>query len=398
MNVPLLDLKLQHRKLKKELKAAFEQVLTSSRFILGPEVELLEKEIATAYRARHAISCASGSDALLLVLMAYGIGPGDEVITTPYSFFATASCIARVGARAIFADISLCCYNLDPAEVLKKISPHTKAIIPVHLYGQSAEMQLYLSQARERGIHVIEDAAQAIGAEYRDQPVGALADVGCLSFFPTKNLGGLGDGGMLLTNDDALAEKLRILRVHGAKPEYHHRLLGINSRLNTLQATLLRVKFPHLAKWIKARQQHAERYIHLFVEAGLAVPPSSSKGCNFNEESKKKLPHPAPHPLVLPAVCQSKHVYNQFVIRTKNPSLRDPLQKHLATHGIATRIYYPIPLHLQECFSSWGYHKGDFPRSEHAAVSTLALPIFPELTEAQLRYIVNSFKSFPWNS
>ena len=393
MTVPLLDLTLQHRPLEAELKAAFERVLQHGRFILGPEVGLLEKEIAALCQARHAIACASGSDALLLSLMAFDIGPGDAVITTPFSFFATASCIARVGARAVFADINLCCYNLDPAEVLKKISPRTKAIIPVHLYGQSAPIRPWLQVARERGIRVIEDAAQAIGAEEHGRPVGALADIGCLSFFPTKNLGGLGDGGMLLTHDEALAEKLRVLRVHGAVSEYHHRFLGINSRLDTLQAALLRVKLPHLRSWADVRIHNAREYTRLLIEAGLSAKPAATTGCSTDEAPARHGP-----PLILPASCQSRHVYNQFVIRVRNPALRDPLRRHLEAQGVATRIYYPEALHLQECFAAWGGRQGDFPRSELACGSTLALPIFPELTAAQLHHVVESLKLFPWSA
>ena len=396
MKVPLLDLTLQHRKLKKELRAAFARVLDHGKFILGPEMELFEKETARLCRARHAIACASGSDALLLSLMALGVGPGDEVITSPYSFFATASCIARLGARAVFADISLCCYNLDPAEVLKKISPRTRAILPVHLYGQSADMRPYLQPAKERGIPVVEDAAQAIGAELNGRPVGALGEVGCLSFFPTKNLGGLGDGGMLLTNNAGLAEKLRILRVHGAQPKYYHQALGINSRLDTLQAALLRVKLRHLRGWTEARKRNAALYVQLIVKAGLANPPVSSRrdrGC-VNDDTDGRLRKP----LVLPVCCQSNHVYNQFVIRLANPAARNALRRHLQSKGVGAEIYYPVPLHLQKCFDGWGYRAGDFPKSEQAAATTLALPIFPELSGKQLRHVVKSLGSFDWKS
>lgn len=376
MKVPLLDLNLQHKRLEKELLNAFQQVLSHGKFIMGPEMELLEKQVASACNARFGIACANGSDALLLVLLALGIGPGDEVITTPYTFFATASCIERVGARAVFVDISLDSYNIDPAEVLKKITPRTKAIIPVHLFGQSAELEPLLAMARERGIKVIEDAAQAIGAEYRGKPVGALADVGSLSFFPTKNLGGMGDGGMLVTNDEALANQLRILRVHGMKPKYYHEVLGVNSRLDTLQAALLLVKLPHLAGWADARARNAAFYSKAFEKAGLTGGSAS--------------------PLILPAILQSRHVYNQFCVRLLNPKARDPLRKHLETCGVGSEIYYPVPLHLQKCFAAWGYQAGDFPKSELASTSTLALPIFPELEIAQLQHVVDSVVSFQW--
>ncbi len=376
MKVPLLDLNLQHKKLERELCDAFKQVLDHGRFILGPEMELFEKEAAAFCAARHAIACASGSDALLLALMAYDIGPGDEVITSPYSFFATASCIARVGARAVFADIELDTYNMDPSETLKLITPRTKAIIPVHLYGQSANMRPWMETARKKGIRIIEDAAQAIGAGHEGKPVGALGDVGCLSFFPTKNLGALGDAGMLLTNDDELAEKLRVLRVHGMKPKYHHQLLGTNSRMDTIQAAVLRVKLPHLNEWAEGRRRNAATYTRLITEAGLA-------------DAKKETA-----PIILPAVRQTNHVYNQFVIRVRNPASRDPLRKHLEAAGVGTEIYYPVPLHLQKCFAAWSYRVGNFPKSELASASTLALPIFPELTEAQLRHVVDSLQSF----
>ncbi|MBI4025804.1 MAG: DegT/DnrJ/EryC1/StrS family aminotransferase [Verrucomicrobia bacterium] len=392
MNVPLLDLREQHRRLEPELRAAFDRVLAHGQFILGPENDLLEKEVAAVCQARHAIACASGSDALLLALMGFGIGPGDEVITSPYSFFATASCIARIGARAVFADITLPCYNLDPSEVLKKISPRTRAIIPVHLYGQSAEMRPYLDEARRRNIRIIEDAAQAIGAQHEGMPVGALGDVGCLSFFPTKNLGALGDAGMLLANDDELAEKLRVLRVHGAKPKYYHHVLGVNSRLDTLQAAFLRVKLPHLSTWAEARRRNAEFYSRQLIQAGLAESPAPCR------QRRDGSPGERPRfPILLPAACQSNHVYNQFVIRVRNPVARDPLREHLRAAGIGAEIYYPVPLHLQKCFSPWGYRAGDFPNSELASASTLALPIFPELVEAQLQYVAKSVTLFPWS-
>ncbi len=389
MNVPLLDLKLQHQPIEAELREAFNRVLAHGRFILGPEVEILEKEVAAFCGARHAISCASGSDALLLALMAFDIGPGDEVITTPYTFFATASCIARVGARAVFVDISPCCYNLDPREVLRRITPRTKAIIPVHLYGQAADMAPWIEVARQKGIRVIEDAAQAIGAEYRGRPVGPLGDLGCFSFFPSKNLGCFGDGGMMVTNDETLAEKLRVLRVHGGKPKYYHHVLGINSRLDTLQAAILSVKLPHLRTWAEGRRRNAALYTRLMVEAGLAEAPA---GCNGSGSPEAK----GSRPLILPGVCQPGHVFNQFVIRTRQPAARDPLREHLQKAVVGTEIYYPVPLHLQQCFAIWGGRPGDFPQSERAGASTVALPIFPELTESQLRFVVETIASFDW--
>lgn len=393
MSVPLLDLRAQHQKLKAELVQAFEQAIDSGRFILGPEVESLEKEVAQYCQARYGIGCASGSDALLLALLAQGIGTGDEVITTPYTFFATASCIARVGAKAIFADICPHCFNLDPQEVLKKITRRTKAIIPVHLFGQAADMAPYLKLGREREIRIIEDAAQAIGCQYHGRPVGSIGDMGCLSFFPTKNLGALGDAGMLLTNDAGLAEKLRILRVHGAKQEYDHQWLGVNSRLDALQAAFLRIKLRHLDEWAAARQRNASAYTRLIVEAGLAEPPARRQGCG--DASK---PVQSSKPIILPAICQDGHIYNQFVIQTRHPEARDPLKKHLDAQAINVRVYYPISLHMQKCFAQWGYRVGNFPRSEYANRVTLALPIFPELTEDQQRQVVEAMTCFDWKA
>ncbi|MCC7518758.1 MAG: DegT/DnrJ/EryC1/StrS family aminotransferase [Verrucomicrobiae bacterium] len=386
MNVPLLDLSRQHRAIETELREAFNAVLRHGKFILGPEVAEFEKEVAPHCGAKHAISCASGSDALLLALMAFEIGPGDEVITTPYSFFATASCIARVGAKAVFADISLDDYNLDPEEVKKRITPRTKAILPVHLYGQAADMTPWLSEAKRRGIRVIEDAAQAIGASDLGRPVGGFGDLGCFSFFPSKNLGGFGDGGLLTAHDDALAEKLRVLRVHGAKPKYHHHLLGVNSRLDTIQAALLRVKLRHLDGWASARARNAALYTKLFVEAGLAAKPSA-RASGASEEDDRK-------PILLPETRRTRHVFNQFVIRTRALEMRDRLRAHLQKAGVGTEIYYPVPLHLQKCFAAWGYQAGDLPRAEKAAASTLALPIFPELTEREIRDVVETIAAF----
>ncbi len=377
MKVPLFDLSRQHQPLENQFLKAFQQVVQHGKFILGPEVELFEKEIAAACQSKHAISCASGSDALLLALMACDIGSGDEVITSSYSFFATASCIARVGARAVFAEIDPITYNLDPADVLRKISPKTKAIIPVHLYGQSAEMTPYLSICRERGIRIIEDVAQSIGAEHRGKPVGVIGDIGCYSFFPTKNLGGLGDGGMLLAQDTSLAEKLRILRVHGAHPKYHHDLLGVNSRLDTLQAAMLRVKLPHLNSWAEARIQNAQIYIEALTKAGVG---------EFDLKGTK--------PVILPAALQSRHVYNQFVIRTRDPETRDALRTHLEKQGVGTEIYYPIPLHLQKCFSLWGYRTGELPLTELACRSTIALPVFPELQKDEILHVAKQIQDF----
>jgi dTDP-4-amino-4,6-dideoxygalactose transaminase len=382
MSVPLLSLDLQHRELERELKEAFAQVLAHGKFILGPEMEMFEKEIAALCKTRYAVGCANGSDALLLAMMAFDIGPGDEVITTPYSFFATVSCITRLGAKPVFVDIQPCCFNIDPDQVLKKISSKTKAIIPVHLFGQSADMSPYLAIAKEKGIRIVEDAAQSLGAEYQGKPSAGIGDIGSISFYPSKNLGGLGDGGILVTNDEATAVKLKKLRNHGAHPKYYHQFVGMNSRLDTIQAALLRVKLPHLSGYAEKRKKNAEYYIEKLTQAGIA------EVTKHGARSSK--------PVVLPGLCQSSHVYNQFVIRVRDLETRESLRKHLVEQKIGTEIYYPVPLHLQDCFKSLGYKKADFPESEQAADTTLALPIYPELTAAQLQEVVDVLLKFAW--
>lgn len=368
MNVPLLDLRAQYDSIRDEIRAAIDRVMESQQFILGSEVSELEQEIASYSHARHAIGCANGSDALLLALMALGIGADDEVITTPYSFFATASSISRVGARPVFVDIDSRTYNIDPARIEDAMTERTRAIMPVHLYGQCAEMNAICEIAERRGIPVIEDAAQAIGADDRDGRAGTMGAIGCFSFYPSKNLGGAGDGGMMTTNDDSLAEKLRILRAHGGEHRYYHRVIGINSRLDALQAAILRVKLPRLDSWSNARAERAARYRELFMDAGLTEH------------------------IELPFVRSNvRHIYHQFVIRTK---ARDALVEHLKKSGVGTDIYYPVPLHMQECFAYLGNSEGDFPESELAARETLALPIFPELTEEQQRYVVDVIERF----
>ncbi len=370
MNVPLLDLKAQHAALREELRAAVDRVFDSQQFILGEDVRLLEAELARYTRAAHAVGCASGSDALLLALLALDIGQGDEVITTPFTFFATASAITRVGARPRFVDIEPRTYNLDPAQLEAAANERTRALLPVHLYGQCAEMNPILEFAARRGLHVIEDAAQAIGAEDRGRGAGSMGAVGCFSFYPTKNLGAAGEAGLLTTNDDALASRLRRLRVHGGETEYHHREVGLNSRLDTLQAAVLRVKLPHLDDWSQARRDRAAVYTRLISEAGLDefVTP----------------------PFVRP---DAQHIFHQYVIRVPS-TRRDALIEHLKANGVGTKIYYPIPLHLQECFRDLGYRAGEFPESERAALETLALPIFPELTQDQQRYVVETIRRF----
>lgn len=365
MNVPLLDLKAQYATIKTEVDKAIAGVLESQHFILGPMVERCEQAIAAYSACSHAIGVSSGSDALLACLMAENIGTGDEVITTPYSFFATAGAIARLGAVPIFVDIDPATYNIDPSEIVSKVTSRTRAIIPVHLYGQMADMDPIMRLADDHGLVVIEDAAQAIGAEYKGRRAGSIGHYGCFSFFPSKNLGGAGDGGMVVSNDAHRAEKLRCLRGHGAKPKYYHKLVGGNFRLDAIQAAVVSAKLPHLDDWTAARQRNAKRYDRLFEEAGV--------------------------PIGLPAVKTDRHIFNQYVIQV---SSRDELQASLKQKGIGTEVYYPVPLHLQECFAYLGYKSGAFPHSERAAKETLALPVHPELTESQARFVVDCVCEF----
>jgi dTDP-4-amino-4,6-dideoxygalactose transaminase len=365
MNVPLLDLKAQYAAIKAEVDAAIAEVFESQQFILGPKVDQCEKAIAAYSTCSHAIGVSSGSDALLACLMAENIGPGDEVITTPYTFFATVGAIARVGATAVLVDIDSATCNLDPSQIASKVTDKTRAIIPVHLYGQMADMEAVMRVANEYGLLVIEDAAQAIGAEYKGHRAGSIGHYGCFSFFPSKNLGAAGDAGMIVTNDAQRAEKLKCLRGHGAKPKYHHRIVGGNFRLDAIQAAVISAKLPHLDDWTAARQRNARRYDQLFAQAGL--------------------------PIGLPAVVASRHIFNQYVIRTSG---RDELQAYLQKKSIGTEVYYPVPMHLQDCFAYLGYTAGAFPESERAAKETLALPVYPELTEPQARYIVKSICEF----
>jgi dTDP-4-amino-4,6-dideoxygalactose transaminase len=367
-SVPLLDLKAQYAAIRGEVQAALEPVLESQHFILGPEVEALEAEVARYSGCRFGIGVSSGTDALLLALMALGVGPGDEVITTPFTFFATAGCIHRVGARPVFADIEPESFNLDPARVEAAVTKKTRAIIPVHLFGQCAEMDALGAVAARHKLAVIEDAAQAIGAEYRGRRAGSMGAAGCFSFFPSKNLGGFGDGGMITTDDAGLAARMRVLRNHGAEPKYYHKLIGGNFRLDALQAAVLRVKLRHLDAWSAARQANAARYRRLFAAAGL--------------DGRVRLPAELPG---------RRHIYNQFSIRAER---RDALKAHLAGRKVGQEVYYPVPLHLQECFAGLGYQRGSLPESERAAAEALALPIYPELAEAQQQYVVDSVAGF----
>ncbi|MGA2704246.1 MAG: DegT/DnrJ/EryC1/StrS family aminotransferase [Isosphaeraceae bacterium] len=370
VSVPALNLKAQYQSIRDEIEPVVRAVLESQMFVLGPEVTRLEAEVADYCGAASGIGCASGSDALLLPLLAIDVGPGAEVITTPYTFFATAGSIWRTGAKPVFVDIEPDTYNLDPVRIEAAITPRTKAIIPVHLYGQVAEMGPIQEIARRHGLTVLEDAAQAIGSAYHGTRAGTLGDVAAFSFYPSKNLGGFGDGGMVTTNHPQLARRMARLRVHGMEPKYHHHEVGFNSRLDALQAAVLRVKLRHLDAWTTLRRDVADRYRNLFGSHGL-------------EEM-----------VGLPIERQGNyHVYNQFVIRVP-ATLRDSLRDYLTGRKIGSEIYYPIPLHLQVCFASLGHKHGDFPHSEAAARETIALPIYPELTDAEQRYVVGSIRQF----
>jgi dTDP-4-amino-4,6-dideoxygalactose transaminase len=368
VKVPLLDLQAQYQPLRGEILAAVTRVCDSQRFIMGPDVEALERELASWVGVRRAITVSSGTDALLVAMMACGIGPGDEVVTSTYSFFATAGCVARLGATPVLVDIDPRTYNLSPAAVRDVLTPKTRAIVPVHLFGLMADMDPILEIAQRTGLAVIEDAAQAIGARYKGTAAGTLGTIGSFSFFPSKNLGAFGDGGFVVTQDDGLADRMKLLRNHGAEPKYFHKLIGGNFRLDTLQAAILRVKLPHLAGWTEARRRNAAIYQRLFAEAGLC----GRVGVPFEPEG-------------------SYHIFNQFVIRV---SERDKLREFLKAREIGTEIYYPVPFHLQECFAHLGYARGAFPEAEAAARDTLALPIYGELTTSQLEYVVRSIAEF----
>lgn len=365
-SIPLLDLHAQYATIREEIRAALDRVIESQQFILGPEVEALEREIAEYSQCRYGIGVSSGTDALLVALMAIGIQPGDEVVTTPYTFFATAGCVSRLGARPVFVDIDPRTYNLDPSGIEAAITARTKAIVPVHLFGQMADMAPVMAIAQRHNLYVIEDAAQAIGAEYKGRRAGSIGHVGCFSFFPSKNLGGFGDGGMVVTNDADLADKIRLLRAHGARPKYYHKLVGGNFRLDALQAAVLRVKLKYLDAWTAARQRNAARYRQLFAQVGVPIG----------------LPFDAGY---------GRHIYNQFVIRNER---RDALMVFLRQKGIGTEVYYPVPLHLQQCFMDLGYQTGDFPISERAAQETLAIPIYAELSEKQQSLVIDVIRDF----
>lgn len=375
MKVPLLDLKAQYQTIKDEILNVTAGIFESQYFILGPHVEKLEKEIAEYCHVKYSLGVSSGTDALIIALMAAGIGPGDSVITTPYTFFATAGSIARVGAKPVFVDIDPDTYNISPEKISEAVCSmkaaervHLKAIMPVHLYGQCADMDPILDIAKKFNLLVIEDAAQAIGSEYKGRRAGSIGGFGCFSFFPSKNLGAFGDGGIVTVKAAAFYEKLNILRVHGSHPKYYHRYVGGNFRLDAIQAAVVSVKLKYLDGWTKARQNNAKRYVKLFREAGL------------DERIK------------LPVEKESRHIYNQFVIEV--PEKRDDLRNYLNNAGVGNEAYYPVPLHLQECFGYLGYREGEMPVSEHAALHTVALPVYPELTEDMQAYVVDRIKEF----
>ncbi len=385
MKVPLLDLKAQYKSIKNDIDAALIRMAESQSLILGPEVELLEKNLNEYLQCKHSIGVSSGTDALLIALMAIDIKPGDEVILPTYSFFATAGVVSRLNAKPVFAEVDPVTFNIDPASVRKLITKNTKAIVPVHLYGQSAEMDELMNIANEFNLKVIEDAAQAIGTQYKDgRKLGNIGHIGCFSFYPSKNLGCFGDGGLVTTNDDELAAKLRILRVHGGKPKYYHKIIGGNFRIDAIQAAVLNVKLPHLDSWTAGRRNNASLYTKFFIEEGLA-------------EETGRIEYDSKNRVLLPkAVYADKglshdHIYNQYVIRLKG---RDDVRKHLTDNEIGTEIYYPVPFHLQECFAYLGYKKGDFPVSEWCADDSIAVPIYPELTEEQIRFTVKTIADF----
>lgn len=369
MKIPLIDLKAQYVSIRDDVREAVDRVFESQHFVMGPEVAALEAEVADYCQTTEAIGCASGSDALLLALMALDVGPDDEVITSPFSFFATASAIARLGARPVFLDIDPRTYNLNVDQLTAAISARTRVVLPVHLYGQCAEMDQLLAISKAKDLVLIEDAAQAIGAEERGRRAGSMGLAGCFSFYPSKNLGAAGDAGIITTSDADFAGRARRLRVHGGLTEYQHVEVGLNSRIDALQAVVLRAKLPHLDGWSNARAEKAQRYSHLLEAAKL----------NFRLDP----------PYVKP---DSRHIFHQYVVRV--PHHRDALMEHLKTHGVATKIYYPIPLHLQECFKFLGYKEGDFPEAEKAARETFALPLYPELTDEQQEYVVETIRDF----
>jgi dTDP-4-amino-4,6-dideoxygalactose transaminase len=364
MNVPLLDLKAQYSVLKSEILSSIEEVLASQTCIGGPVVAALETAIAKASDCQYAVGASSGTDAILNVLMSLDIGPGDEVITTPFTFFATVGCITRTGATPVFVDIDPVTYNINPDLIERAVTPKTKAIMPVHLYGQMADMDAIMTVANKHGLTVIEDSAQSITSEYKGKKSGSIGHAGCFSFFPSKNLGGIGDGGMVVTNDKAIYDKLMIMRNHGSKPKYYHSFVGGNFRLDPVQAAVLLVKLPHLDSWSQSRRDNAKYYNNAFADSEVKTP-------------------------VINKDCTS--IYNQYVIRVLN---RDALMAHLKENNIGCEVYYPVPMHLQVCFKYLNYKQGDFPFAEAAALEVVAIPIYPELTTEMMASVVNTIKKY----
>lgn len=377
ITVPILDLKAQYASIRQEVMAAIERVMESQHFILGPEVETLEREIAAYCGCQHGIGVSSGTDALLVALMALGIQPGDEVITTPYSFFATAGAIVRLGARPVFVDIDLDTLNINASLVEAAVTDRTRAILPVHLAGQMADMDSIMQVATKHNLYVIEDACQALGAEYRGKRAGSIGHLGCLSFFPSKNLGGAGDSGMVVTNDPALSDRVSLLRNHGHRPKYYNQAIGGNFRMDAIQAAILGVKFKYLEGWTAARQANAALYHQHFIEAGLS---------NDDPQQRSRMP------VIFPVETGwGRHIYHLFQVRTRQ---REELIAYLKENGIGSEIYYPVPLHLQKCFEELGYLPGSLPNAEQAARETLALPVYPELKEEQIHYVVKVIKAY----
>ena len=385
MNVPLLDLKSQYAKMKPEIDAALIKCAESQYFILGPEVTKLEESLCKYLNCKHAFGVSSGTDALLLTLMAIGIKPGDEVIMPTYSFFATAGVVSRLNGKPVLCESDPVTFNIDPSKIEALITPKTKAIIPVHLFGQAADMAPIMEIAKKHNLKVIEDAAQAIGTQYKDgTTLGNFGDIGCFSFYPSKNLGGFGDSGLVTTNDDELAETLKIMRVHGGKPKYYHKVIGGNFRIDELQACVLNVKLPYLQEWTETRQRHAKIYHGFFIENELAEKEGHT---SFDAKNKVLIPSA----VYEASGVKNFHIYNQYVIRVEK---RDELIAYLKENNIGTEIYYPVPFHLQECFKDLGYKKGDFPIAEACADTSLALPVYPELSDAQILYTCEKIKEF----
>jgi dTDP-4-amino-4,6-dideoxygalactose transaminase len=375
VNIPLLDLKAQYATIRNDVKKAVDEVMESQVFILGPEVDKLEKSVAAYSQTPYAVGVSSGTDALLVSLMALDIHPGDEVITTPFTFFSTAGVVSRLNARPVFVDIDPVTFNIDPAKIERAITKKTRAIIPIHLFGQCADMDPIMEIAGKHHLSVIEDAAQSIGAGYKGRPAGSIGHLGIFSFFPSKNLGGFGDGGMVVMNDAGLYDRVKMLRVHGSKPKYYHKIVGGNFRLDALQAAVLNVKLKYLNGWSRKRRENADYYDQKFKESGLI---------------RKGLVQ-TPVPVYRDGADRNYHIYNQYTIRVKD---RDKLQTHLKNRSIGTEVYYPLPLHLQECFQDLGWKKGDFPVVEEAAGDVLSIPIYPELSPDQKDYVVHKISEF----